>query len=290
VGNHALGLGATYPANNPAPGAGAIPARRPLAAFTRGPVFRAAPWATSYYHGISARFEKRFSRGFSYLASFTFGRALDTASEFAVCDACGASGDDQVQNPSDLKGSQKGLANHHVGRRFVFSGSWELPFGHNKPFAQTGAARYLLGGWALSGIVTMADGIPFTPSLSFDNANTGGPNRPNRIRSGKLDNPTVQRYFDVDAFVFPAQFTYGNSGRNVLVGPGTNSFDFSVHRSFRLPINEVSELQFRGEAFNALNRPHFDLPGSTIGTASAGVLGATTVPNRQLQLGVKIVF
>src|SRR5262249_41585183 len=113
VGNHALELGASYPINNAAPGAGAIPARRPLAVFTRAPVFRVAPWATSSYHGIATRFEKRFSRGFSYLASFTFGRAIDTASDFAVCDACGASGDDQVQDPANLKGSQKGLANHH---------------------------------------------------------------------------------------------------------------------------------------------------------------------------------
>jgi hypothetical protein len=290
VGNHAIGLGATYPANNPVPGGGAIATRRPLAAFTRAPVFRAAPWATSAYHGISTKLEKRFSRGFSYLASFTFGRAIDTASEFAVCDACGASGDDQVQNPADLRGSQRGLANHHVGRRFAFSGTWELPFGAGRRFAQTGTSRHLLGGWAFSGIVTFADGIPFTPSLSFDNANTGGPNRPNRIRSGRLDDWTLQRYFDVDAFVFPAQFTYGNSGRNVLTGPGTNSFDLSVHRSFHIPINETSELQFRGEAFNAFNRPHFDLPGSTIGTAAAGVIGATSIPNRQLQLGLKLVF
>jgi hypothetical protein len=290
VGNHGLALGASYPANNPAPGAGAIADRRPLAVYTRAPVFRASPWADSAYHGISTRFEKRFSRGLSYLASFTFGRAIDTASEFAVCDACGASGDDQVQDPANLKRSQRGLANHHVGKRFVFSGNWELPFGSGHAYANRGAARYIAGGWALGGIVTFADGIPFTPSLSFDNANTGGPNRPNRIRDGKLDHPTIQRYFDIDAFTFPTQFTYGNSGRNVLIGPGTNSLDLAVHRNFKLPINEASELQFRAEAFNAFNRPHFDLPGSTIGTANAGVIGATTIPNRQLQFGLKLVF
>ncbi len=290
VGNHAIGLGASYPANNPQPGPGAIAARRPLAAFTRAPVFRAAPWAASWYHGVSTRFEKRFSRGLSYLASFTFGRAIDTASEFAVCDACGASADDSVPDATNLRGSQKSLSNHHVGRRFVLSGTWELPFGAGRQFAQTGPLRHLLSGWAFSGIATFADGIPFTPSLSFDNANTGGPNRPNRIGNGRLDNWTVQRYFDTNAFVFPAAFTYGNSGRNVIIGPGTNSFDLSVHRHFKLPINEVSELQFRWEAFNSFNRPHFDLPGSAIGTAAAGVIGATSTPNRQMQLGLKIVF
>jgi hypothetical protein len=105
-----------------------------------------------------------------------------------------------------------------------------------------------------------------------------------------LDNWTVQRYFDIDAFVFPAQYTYGNSGRNVLTGPGTNSFDLALHRNFRLPINEASQVQFRCEAFNAFNRPHFDLPGSAIGTPNAGTIGASSLPNRQLQLGLKLVF
>ncbi|MDX1979107.1 MAG: carboxypeptidase regulatory-like domain-containing protein [Bryobacteraceae bacterium] len=291
VGNHGIGLGASYPANNPQPGPGAVADRRPLApGFTRAPVFRASPWATSNYHGVSTRFEKRFSRGLSYLASFTFGRAIDTASEFAVCDACGASGDDSVPNALDRRGFQRGLSNHHVGRRFVFSGNWELPFGSGRAFANQGTAKHVLGGWALSGIFTAADGIPFTPSLSFDNANTGGPNRPNRLRDGQLENRTIQRYFDIDAFAFPAQFTYGNSGRNVLIGPGSNSVDFVVHRNFRLPVNEVSELQFRVEAFNAFNRTHFDLPGSAIGTPAAGVIGATSNPNRQLQLGLKFIF
>ncbi|MEO7652392.1 MAG: TonB-dependent receptor, partial [Bryobacteraceae bacterium] len=285
VGNHGIGLGATYPANNPAAGPGVIVDRRPLAQFTRAPVFRAAPWATSAYHGIATRLEKRFSRGLSYLASFTFGRAIDTASEFAVCDACGASGDDQVQDPTNFR-SQRSLSNHHVGRRFVFSGSWDLPFGTN----QTGLSKHLLSGWSISGIVTFSDGIPFTPGLSFDNANTGGPNRPNRIADGRLDNPTSDRYFDVNAFVFPERFSYGNSGRNVLIGPGTNSMDAAIHREFKLPFNEASRLQFRAEAFNALNRAHFDLPGSTIGTAAAGVIGATSQPNRQLQFGLKILF
>ena len=138
--------------------------------------------------------------------------------------------------------------------------------------------------------MTFADGIPFTPSLSFDNANTGGPNRPNRLARGSLEHPTVQRYFDLSAFAFPAQFTYGNSERNVLVGPGTNMLDLSVHRTFPLPIHEASEIQFRAEAFNALNRTHFDLPGSAIGTAAAGTIAGTSQPNRQLQFGLKIVF
>jgi outer membrane receptor protein involved in Fe transport len=290
VGNRGVKLPASYPINNPDPGPGAPNDRRPFGQLSRAPIFRASPWAGSTYHGVSTRVERRFSLGLSFLGSFTFGRAVDTASEFAVCDGCGASADDAVQNPSDLVGSQKGLSNHHVARRFVFSGIYELPFGSGKAWVNSGVASALLGGWAVSGIVTFSDGIPFTPSLSFDNAGTGGPNRPDRLRDGRLDNPTVERYFDVDAFATPARYTYGNSGRNVLIGPGTNNVDAAVHRNFKLPINEGSELQFRAEAFNVFNRTHFDLPNSTIGAVTAGVIGGTSIPNRQLQLGLKVVF
>ena len=290
VGNHALGLGASYPRNQAPPGSGSPTDRRPLAQYTRASVFRAAPWAFSTYHGVSTRVEKRFSRGLSFLGSFTFGRALDTASEFAVCDGCGASADDAVQDPSNLGKSQKSLANHHVARRFVFSGFYDLPFGAGRAYASTGALRHIAGGWSVGGILTLADGIPFTPVLSFDNANTGGTNRPNRIRDGKLPNRTPERWFDIDAFAFPDRFTFGNAGRNVVIGPGTANIDFAIHRNFKLPIREGSRLEFRAEAFNGFNTPHFDLPGASIGTASAGVIGGTSNPNRQLQFGLKLIF
>ena len=290
VGNHGIKLGGSYPYNQPTPGEGALNARRPFRDYTLAAVFRAAPWANSTYHGISTRLERRLSNGLSFLGSYTFGRALDTASEFAVCDGCGASGDSAVQDPLNLDSSQKGLSNHHVRNRFVFSGIYELPFGQDKAWANTGAARHILGGWAVTGIITLADGIPFTPSLNFDNANTGTTNRPNRLRDGHLDDPTPERYFDTDAFVAAPRLSYGNAGRNILIGPGTNSLDFAVHRNFNLPFGEASRLEFRAEAFNALNRPHFDLPNSTIGTTVAGTIGATAIPNRQIQMGLKLIF
>jgi hypothetical protein len=76
----------------------------------------------------------------------------------------------------------------------------------------------------------------------------------------------------------------------VLLGPGTNSFDLSLHRNFRMPINEASQLQFRAEAFNAFNHPNFGLPASAIGTPGVGTIGATSLANRQFQLGLKLLF
>jgi hypothetical protein len=97
--------------------------------------------------------------------------------------------------------------------------------------------------------------------------------RPNRLSSGKLDNPTVERWFDVSAFVLPAQFTYGNSGANILREDRFKTFDFSVFKQFR--ITEGSQLQFRAEAFNVTNTASFNAPNTQVDTAAGGRVTST---------------
>jgi hypothetical protein len=244
----------------------------------------------SAYHGLSTRLEKRFSHGLSFLAAYMFGKVLDTQTNVDLCDGCGVStGYTSVQDTRNMSGNY-GLADHDVRHRFVLNGLYQLPFGKGRPLATSGAPAYILGNWEISGIFSISSGLPFTPSLSFDNANTGTTSWPNRLRSGQLDNPTIDRYFDTEAFVFPPQYTFGNAGRNILIGPGVSSIDLSLTRSFRLPLNEVSLVDFRAEAFNLFNHPLLDVPGSTLQTPTFGVITATTQPNRQLQFGLKFVF
>lgn len=120
-----------------------------------------------------------------------------------VCDGCGPSGDfSGIQDSRNLR-AHRGPADHDMPHRFVFSGIWQLPFGPRRAFLTSGPLSLIFGNWDVTGIVTFSSGIPFTPALNFDNANTGNTSRPDRIRSGKLDNWTVDRYFDIDAFVFP---------------------------------------------------------------------------------------
>jgi hypothetical protein len=88
--------------------------------------------------------------------------------------------------------------------------------------------------------------------------NTGTGSRPDRIGDGRLSDPTVDRWFDTAAFATPAQFTYGNAGRNILYGPGRVNTDFSVFKTF---VGGGSfRLQFRAEFFNLWNHTQFDLP------------------------------
>ncbi|MEZ5400313.1 MAG: carboxypeptidase regulatory-like domain-containing protein [Bryobacteraceae bacterium] len=281
VGNHGLKLWGVYQGNQPVPGPGSVNNRRPLSAFTRGSIIRAEPWVTSNYNGLSTRLERRFSKGLSFLASYTYGRSLDTQSNVDLCDGCvNSSGAGSVQNVNNRK-ANRGPSDHNVPQRFVFSGGWDLPFGQRNVVAR---------GWTFAGILTFASGLPFTLNLPFDNANTGNVNWPNRIADGRIDNRTIDRWFDTAAFAFPAQYTFGNAGRGYLTGPGTKTLDFSLQRSFNLPINEVSRVEFRAEAFNALNTPQFGIPGATLNTPQFATIGSTAGPNRQLQFGLRLLF
>jgi len=112
--------------------------------------------------------------------------------------------------------------------------------------------------------------------------------RPNRIGNSKLSTPTVDRWFDTTAFTTPSQFTYGNSGRNILYGPGRVNFAFSLFKEFRF--TEGLKMQFRTEFFNLFNTPQFDLPNAAIGASNAGTITAIVGAPRQVQFGLKLVF
>jgi hypothetical protein len=290
VGNHGVKLYGAYEGNQPLPGPGAVNSRRPLGNITSGSILRIDPWVTSSYHGVSTRVERRFSSGLSFLGVYTFGRALDMQSNIDLCDGCtNSSGTGSVSDTRNRR-LNYGLSDQHIAHRFVLSGMYELPFGYGKPMLAHGAPAWILGGWAINGITTLSTGLPVTLNLNFDNANTGNVNWPNRIASGKLDNPTIDRWFDTSAFTFPTQYVLGNAGRNILTGPGTVSTDLGLQRNFRLPLNEVSRLEFRAEAFNLFNTPQFGQPGATLGNANFGIITDTARPNRQLQFGLKFLF
>lgn len=291
VGNQGVKLYGAYEGNQPAPGPGSVNTRRPLRNITSGSILTMAPWVTSSYHGLSTRLERRFANGFNLLAVYTYGRALDMQSNVDLCDGCGGSSGAGAIVDATNRRLNYGLSDHHTAHRFVFSGLWEVPFGPGRRWATSGFSGAVFGGWALSGISSISSGIPYTLTLNFDNANTGNTNWPNRIGRGTLDNPTVDRWFDTSAFVFPAQYTHGNAGRNILTGPGTVSTDLSLQRNFRMTfLNESSRVEFRAEAFNLFNTPQFGNPNAALGNPAFGTIGGTARPNRQMQLGLRVIF
>jgi hypothetical protein len=149
----------------------------------------------------------------------------------------------------------------------------------------------LVGGWQLNGIFTDQSGLPFSPTISSNPANTNSAFlRPNRIGNGAL--PKGQRsihdWFDISAFALPAVFTYGDSRPDILIGPGTVNLDLSAFKSFA--ITEGVRLQFRAEAFNFFNHPDFANPATAIDAQGAGTITSTSNSGRELQLALKLLF
>ena len=260
--------------NTPPPGPGNIDARRPIRGVAG--VFLYAPLFNSTYHALLAKAERRFSKGFGVLAAYTWGHSIDG----------GSSNNDQSdpgpQDPRNLR-IHRGNSNFDVAHRFVVSGVWELPFGPPNPFL-----RALFGGWQLSGIASAQTGLPYTVTLNFDPSNSGVTARPDRLRDGALaaGQRDPVRWFDLNAFVAPPAFVYGNSGRNILRAPGRVNTDLAVARM--VPLTERARVQFRGEFFNLFNTPQFGLPGMAIGTPQAGIIPSVVKPERQIQLALRL--
>src|SRR5262252_5571628 len=274
VGNKGSFLNGTNSANNPPAGAGAIQARRPYPRF--GTINYFSQDVSTIYHSLQTKLEKRLSTGFWYLLSYTFSKSI------------------QSQNAPAVGGNtawERSLTDFDIPHNLAASLGYELPVGRGKRLLNgaNGFTNALLGGWQVQGIVVVRSGRPFTPTISADRANIGiGGQRPNRLSSGKLDNPTVERWFDVTAFAPPAQFTYGNSGANILREDRFKTFDFSVFKQFR--VTEGSQLQFRAEAFNVTNTASFNAPNAQIDTTTVGRVTSTASLPRQIQFALKYNF
>jgi hypothetical protein len=283
VGNLGVKMNGARDLNQPPPGPGAINPRRAFP--TYGSIRAIEPLDRSIYDGLNVRAEHRFAHGFSTLVAYTWGHVIDLASAI--------NGEDDYsvlpQNSANLV-AERANASYDIRQRLAISYIWELPFGPGKQWVNSGWTGAVFGGWSIQGVTETESGHPFNITISTDASNTGATERPDRLRSGYLpsDQQTINRWFDPTAFVLPAQFTFGNTSRNALHGPGRLNFDIAIHRQFR--IAERLRLTFRAEAFNAFNHPQFNNPNGTIGSALAGVISSTIVPQRQLQLGLRLTF
>jgi Carboxypeptidase regulatory-like domain/TonB dependent receptor len=274
VGNKGSFLNGTNAANNPPAGSGTIQDRRPYRRF--GSINYFSQDVSSSYHSLQAKLEKRASAGLWYLVSYSFSKTI-------IHQNAPATGGNTAW--------ERSLADFDVPHNLAFSWGYELPVGRGKRWlaGARGLTGALLGGWQMQGIIGIRSGRPFTPTISADRANIGiGGQRPNRLASGKLDNPTVERWFDVSAFAMPTQFTYGNAGANILREDRFKSLDFSIFKQFR--VTEGSLLQFRAEIFNLTNTPSFGPPVTAIDTASAGRVTSTLSQPRQIQFALKYNF
>jgi len=169
-----------------------------------------------------------------------------------------------------------------VPQRLVAGFVYDLPFGRGK-WIGSGAPRIanaLIGGWRLSGISTFQSGFPV--SIARPSVNNG--------RSAKLDDPSIDRWFDTAAFSPALPFTFGNTGPSLpdVRQHGDRNFDFTLGKDFRFL--ERFRLQFRSEFFNAFNRPQFGAPIGNVTNPAFGQVTTQANSPREIQLGLKLYW
>jgi hypothetical protein len=285
AGSAAKHLVLCYNPNEVQPGPGSQDSRRLLQAIANvNNMLQCDPRNRSTFHAGTLKLQKRFSNGVQFLVSYTYGKSLDYGSSAAS--GGGAVGNGQTITNMD---AWHGPSGFDVRHRAVMSYVYELPFGPGRRWMNDsgGVLRTIVGGWQLSGITTISTGRPFSVSLQTG-VNNGAPSWPNRIGSGKLDDPTVDLWFNPADFVAPPANTYGDAGRGILYGPGHTNFDASLSKRFT--VIGGSNAEFRWDVFNLLNHPGFGFPNSAIGNPNAGRIATTIVDNRSMQFAFKVNF
>jgi hypothetical protein len=237
----------------------------------------------SNYHALTAKAEKRFSRGLTYLASFTYSKNIDQGTESLF------DGSQDAATPYNLQ-IERGRSNLDRTLGFISSVVYELPFGKGRTYLRSGPASWVLGGWQLGGIVSLYSGFPVPHTFNVNNQNLGGPVRGDWVRNPNLPTSerTIDRWFDTGFVTASAPGVLSNAGRNLVESPGTKNLDVMVARNFLLPW-EGHQLQLRFESFNFTNTPNFGRPNTAVGTPNAGAITTASEP-RRIQFGLKYVF
>jgi hypothetical protein len=253
--------------------------------------------ANSNYNALEVSLKKRFSRGLSFLASYTLSKTIDDVSTLNITGSASqsvAGENDLAQNPFDL-GAERGRSMFDARHRFVLSYEWSIPFLRN---SQTWYGR-VLGNWQANGITTLMSGTPFTIYDSQDVSSQGqapeisgfSSNRPNLIGNPNSGPRTPQEWFNTSAFQRLDPVTqagqFGNAGRNIVTGPPLQEWDFSLFKN--IPIKESKNIQFRAEFFNFFNHANFRLPDNDISSPTFGQI-SEALPGRLVQLALKFTF
>lgn len=269
-------------------GPGNAQVRRPFPQFNNVSILLPTMGSNNYHAGV-VKLEKRLSGGLSFLTSYTWARNIGNINQSAA--GSGGTGDNQNFMDYYNRRLDKGPLSIDIVHRWVSSAVYDLPFGRGRGRLTSGPLSHVFGGWQIGGISTVQSGGPFTVTTQTNTTNSfsAGALRANRLANGNLPRSerTVNRWFDVNAFAAPPDFTFGNAGRGILRGDNLVNFDFSLLKNFRF--GEGRFVQFRVESFNAFNHPDFALPNRTLDSPGFGTVTDATSP-RTMQLGLRIVF
>ena len=251
--------------------------------------------AITNYNSLQVQINRRFSRGLTFNANYVWSHFLDDQDSAGW----GSRGGTQVFQSSYNPAANYG--NSNFDQRNALKGTlvYQLPLGKGKRFLNDNPyLDAVLGGWQTSATMLVHSGQPFTVLTASNNSeadNSGAePTQyPNVIGNPRLSHPTIQNWYNVNAFAQPAPSTFGNERRNQLVGPDASEFDLSLGKNFAL--REGIGLQFRVDAYNIFNHPSFGVPNTGVAFAggaatSTAFINTTTIGARQFQLDARVSF
>ena len=271
VGTRGVHLDDLVDINAGSPGTTSVTVGRPYPFFAQ--IYQLQTNQISSYNGLQITAERR-ARNLSFLASYTYSHALDENTNSPGTN--NATGD--AMNPYNLR-ADYGNSDLNIPNRLVASATYQLPF------QTSGKLKPAVEGWQVNAILQYFDGLPFSV-ISANGVGDGLTPRAELVPgdgNGSLptNKRTIHEWFNTSAFVSVpltgplANGQWGNSGRNILQGPGTKNIDFSVFKNFQVAESKV--LQIRGEFFNLFNTPQFNNPSAVAPGPAA--TSTTLVPN-----------
>ena len=236
----------------------------------------------SRYNSLQVRATHR-SGNATYGASYTFSKALDATDN--------EEGSALTWNWTPMLYRNYALASYDRTHNFQLYGTYILPFGKGQRILSRGIAAAIAGGWQVNAVMSRTSGQPFTVSASATSLNSPGNTQTANQVVANVNIPgghgTGQPYFDPNGFAAVTTPTFGNSGRDILRGPGVFNLDASLFRNF--DVRERLKVQFRAESLGLTNTPQFAIPGATLGTATYDVI-STSTGERQIRFALKLMF
>jgi hypothetical protein len=260
-----------------------------------GPLFDG--WGNSDYNAMQVMLQKRFTNGTTFNAGYTWSKLMADVTDGTFNDGgleWWSGGSSSIRSIYCLR-CERSVSSYDVPHRFTFSGVGALPFGKGKRWGSnaSGLLNQFVGGWQANGILTLASGQPNTITTAVNTSYSfGGGQHPNLVGNPVLPKgqQNVNEWFNTAAFAQPANFTFGNLGRNIdsVRQDWTRNLDFSLFKNFS--IKETAKLQFRAEAFNLFNTPIFGTPNSYSGAPGFGAIAYQSNMPRIFQLALKFIF
>ncbi len=223
--------------------------------------------AFSNFNALQVRFQKRMTRGFRFMARYTYSKSLDDASTI------GGGGQTVLQNNADPRGDY-GLSSFNMTHQFLGNFSYDPPFGDRRRFATKGWQKAVFGELRLSGTVSANSGLPYTVRVFSKNQacqNVPGTNseRADQAGSPVLLNPTTLEWFNTAAFNLPTA-CFGDARRNSVIGPGSFNFNSGFAKSIFFGRDGLRRLDFTWNTSNLLNHPNFNGLSTVLGSKTFG--------------------